>query len=162
MERTRTFSWSDPMDTAARVGKESGLDLCRAIVEGRAPQAPFCHAIEFFIVEASEGRTVFECKPQEYHYNPAGTVHGGLAATLLDSAMGAAVYTTLPAGFGYTTTQLNVNLVRAITKDTPKLRAEGRVLHKGKSTITAEGTLKDESGRLYAHGTTTCLVMDVR
>jgi len=102
---------------------------------------------------------LFECEPGEQHYNPIGVVHGGLAMTLLDSAMGCSVHTRLPAGKGYTTLEAKVNLVRAITIRTGTLRATGRVIHLGGKTATAEGRLEDADGKLYAHGTTTCIVL---
>ncbi|HEX5705724.1 MAG TPA: PaaI family thioesterase, partial [Pyrinomonadaceae bacterium] len=96
--------------------------------------------------------------PEEYHYNPIGVVHGGLAATLLDSAMGCAVHSTLPAGAGYTTLEIKVNFVRPLTTETRGVRCEARVVYVGGRTATAEGRVTDEQGKLYAHGTTTCLI----
>lgn len=157
--RTRTITWTDPMTTGALVGKMSGLDLLRHIIDKKAAP-PIALLLDFTLVEVDDGRAVFEVKPQEFHYNPTGAVHGGLAATVMDSALGCAVLSTLPAGVGYTTAELHVNLVRGITKDTPLLRAEAHVLHRGRSVRTAECKLTDSSGKLYAHGTTTCMVLD--
>lgn len=137
----------------------SGVDFLRTLMEKKA-SPPMARLLGFELAEAAEGRAVFEVQPQEFHYNPTGTVHGGLAATVLDSALGCAVLSTLPAGKGYTTAELHVNLVRAITKDTPRLRAEATVLHRGRTLCTAQATLKDASGKLYAHGTTTCVVLE--
>jgi uncharacterized protein (TIGR00369 family) len=103
---------------------------------------------------------VFEVTPAEHHYNPIGVVHGGLAMTLLDSAMACSVQTQIPAGSGYTTLEVKINLVRAITSSTGKLRSIGKVLHAGNRIATAEGRLEDASGKLYAHGTTTCIVLN--
>ncbi|HVM45252.1 MAG TPA: PaaI family thioesterase [Candidatus Thermoplasmatota archaeon] len=158
-ERTRTFSWADPNATAQHVGKASGLEIARMIIEKRTPTAPIARLMDFELVDAAAGFAAFECQPQEFHYNPIGVVHGGLAMTLLDSAMGSAVQTTLDATQGYTTLDVNVHLTRMITKETPRLRAEGRVVHSGRTMRTAAGELRDAGGRLYAHGTTTCLVM---
>lgn len=156
-QRARSVTWDDPMETAALVGKVSGLEFLQTIIDKKlAP--PIAKVLGFDIVEASEGRAVFEVKPQEFHYNPMGTVHGGLAATVMDSALGCAVLSTLPAGAGYTTAELHVNLVRAILADTPLLRAEAKVLHMGRAVRTAECKLTDANGKLYAHGTTTCIV----
>ena len=113
----------------------------------------------FELVEVDPGRAVFEIVPGERHYNPIGVVHGGLAMTLLDSAMGCAVQTHMAAGSGYTTLEAKTNLVRAITSETGKLRAIGRTLHVGKRMATAEGRLEDAAGKLYAHATTTCIVL---
>lgn len=160
MERTRTVTWDDPNATAQHVGKMSGLDLLRLVVEGKAPAPPMARLMGFDLVEAREGFAAFQVKPQEFHYNPTGTVHGGLAMTLLDSAMGCAVMSTCAKGQGYTTVDVHVNLTRAITKDTPVLRAEAKAVHTGRTIRTAMAELRDASGKLYAHAVTTCLVMD--
>ena len=111
------------------------------------------------ITEVSEGRVVFTAEPAEYHYNPLGTVHGGIAATLLDSAMGCAVQSMLPHGGGYTTLELKVNYLRPMTSKTGTVYAEGKIIHVGGRTATAEARLMDASGKLYAHGTTTCILL---
>jgi len=110
-------------------------------------------------VEVSEGHAVFAVDPDEYHYNPIGVVHGGLAATLLDSAMGCAVHSKLPPGAGYTTLEIKVNFIRAMTGETGRVRCEAKIVHSGARTATAEGRIVDEAGKLYAHGTTTCLIL---
>lgn len=138
----------------------TGLELLRAIAAGEAPGAPIAELMGFEPVEAEEGRVVFACVPEHRHYNPIGTVHGGLAATLLDSAMGCAVHTTLPAGVGYTTLELKVNFTRPITSETGRVLCEGSVVHRGGRVATAEGRVVAEgSGKLLAHGTTTCLIV---
>jgi len=158
-QRTRTTTWQDP-HIGARAGAElPGLEYLRAIIAGKLPPAPFAQTVGFALVEADDGRAVFETEPMEFHYNPSGAVHGGVACTLLDSAMGCAVHTTLPAGVGYTTVELKVNLVRGITARTGTLRAEGRIIHRGNRVATAEGFLRGRDGKLYAHGTTTCMVL---
>jgi uncharacterized protein (TIGR00369 family) len=115
--------------------------------------------MNIWIEELSEGRVVFAAEPAEYHYNPIGMVHGGLAATLLDSALGCAIHSTLPAGTGYTTLQLNINYVRPLSSKTGIVYCEGKVIHTGGRVATAEGRLTDANGKLYAHGTTTCIVL---
>lgn len=146
------------MTTGAWMGKMSGLELLQRLLrENAAP--PIALLLDFMLVEVSDGRAVFEVKPQEFHYNPTGSVHGGLAATVMDSALGCAVLSTLPVGVGYTTAELHVNMVRAISKDTPKLRAEANILHRGRTIRTAECKLVDAQGKLYAHATTTCVVL---
>lgn len=110
-------------------------------------------------MEVSEGHAVFAVDPDEYHYNPIGVVHGGLAATLLDSAMGCAVHSKLPPGAGYTTLEIKVNFIRAMTGETGRVRCEAKIVHSGARTATAEGRIVDEAGKLYAHGTTTCLIL---
>jgi uncharacterized protein (TIGR00369 family) len=157
-ERSRTFTWDDP----ARVGTAglsmAGADFLRAIAERRLPPPPIAKLMDFDIVEVGEGRVVFAVVPQEFHYNPIGVVHGGLAATLLDSAMGCAVHSLLPAGRGYTTLELKVNYVRPMKHDTGRVEAVGKVIHLGGKIATAEGRVTDGAGKLYAHATTTCLL----
>src|SRR5918997_5756208 len=131
----------------------TGLELLRAIAAGEVAGAPIAELLGFEPVEAEEGRVVFACVPGPQHYNPIGTVHGGLAATLLDSAMGCAVHSTLPAGAGYTTLEVKVNYVRPLTAETGEVRCEAEVIHVGGRTATAEGKVLDASGKLYAHGT---------
>ena len=156
--RTRTISWEDPAPGAEAARKMSGLDYLRAMMRGELPAPPMAALMGFGFVEVDEGRVVFECVPAEYHYNPIGAVHGGFACTLFDSAMGCAVHTELPAGAGYTTVELKVNLLRPITAETGRLLCEGETIHVGGRIATAESRLKDESGRLYGHATTTCMI----
>ena len=159
MKRTRTVSWEDPFAGAAKAASMPGLDYLRAIAAGDAPAAPIATLLGFEPVEAEEGRVLFQAEPQEFHYNPIGVVHGGLAATLLDSAMGCAVHTTLPAGALYTTLEMKVNLVRAITVGTGTVLAEGKIVHRGGRVATAEGRLwAKETDKLLAHATTTCFI----
>ena len=137
----------------------TGLQQIRMLIDGHAPPPAIANTLGFTLVEASEGRAVFEGTPTTAHYNPLGTVHGGYAATLLDSALGCAVHTALPAGVTYTTLEIKVNYVRAMTASTGVVRAEGTVIHVGKRIATAEARLVDKAGKLYAHATTTCIVM---
>ncbi len=111
------------------------------------------------VSEVSEGRVIFTCVPHEWHYNPIGVVHGGLAATLLDSAMGCCVQTMLPMGVGYTTLELSVNYIRAMTLKTGEVRAIAEIIHSGRQTATAQAKILDADSKLYAHGTTTCLIL---
>jgi uncharacterized protein (TIGR00369 family) len=137
----------------------TGLEVLRAIAAGELPGAPIAELLGFAPVEAEEGRVVFAATPGPQHYNPIGSVHGGLAATLLDSAMGCAVHSTLPAGVGYTTLELKVNFVRPITSETGRIVCEGTIVHRGGRVATAEGRVFAEAdGSLLAHGTTTCLI----
>lgn len=159
MTRTRTITWQDPRALAEAGRGLAGLEFLRAMVDGRLPPPPIAAVLGFSLVEVGPGHAVFEVTPGEHHYNPIGVVHGGLAMTLLDSAMGCAVQTHMPAGSGYTTLEAKTNLVRAITSDTGKMRAVGKTLHVGKRMATAEGRLEDAAGKLYAHATTTCIVL---
>ncbi len=158
-DRTRTYSWDDPMETAARFAAQGGLDALRAVVDGEMPLAPISATMNFALVEVSEGRAVFAMTPDEYHYNPIGVVHGGVAATLLDSAMGCAVNSALPAGTSYTTLEIKVNYLRPMTSTTGPVRAEGTVIHLGRRMAVAEGRLTDGAGKLYATASTTCIIM---
>jgi uncharacterized protein (TIGR00369 family) len=157
--RSLTVTWSDPQALADAARSLSGIEFLRAIRDGRLPAPPMALLLGFKLVEAEPGHAVFEVLPGERHYNPIGVVHGGLAMTLLDSAMGCAVQTQVPAGSAYATLEAKTNLTRAITSKTGKLRAIGKVVHIGARVATAEGRLVDESDKLYAHATTTCIVL---
>ena len=148
-----------PMD---QIMARSGLEFLIDMVEGRLPQPPMCATLGFHLAEASDGYARFDGVPEFRHYNAIGTVHGGFAATLLDSALGCAIFTTLAKGEAWTTLELKLNLVRPINKDTGTVRAEGRIIHRGRTVATAEGTVKDKAGKLYAHATTTCMVFPAR
>jgi uncharacterized protein (TIGR00369 family) len=157
--RERSFTWEDPSATAT-VGLElAGLEYMQRIAAGTIPPPPIAQLLAFTIAEAEHGHAVFALEPAEWMYNPIGMVHGGIAATILDSCMGCAVHTTLEAGVGYTTTDLQVRYIRAMSGDTGRVLADGRVVHVGRRTATAEGRLFAESdGRLIAHATTGCVI----
>jgi uncharacterized protein (TIGR00369 family) len=157
--RTRTVTWKDPRPLAEAGRGVSGLEFLQRIVSGELAPPPFAALLNFELVEVSEGHATFAVNPAEYHYNPIGVVHGGLAATLLDSAMGCAVHSMLTAGAGYTTLEIKVNFIRAMTAETGRVRCEAKIVHSGARTATAEGRIVDEAGKLYAHGTTTCLIL---
>ncbi len=156
--RTRTIAWQDPLPSAQLSQTMSGLHYLRAIQAGEIPPPPIAVLMGMSIDEVEEGRVIFSAQPAEYHYNPIGVVHGGLAATLLDSSLGCAVHSMLPAGTGYTTLEIKVNYVRPITSETGELRCEGKVIHLGGRIATAGARITDASGKLYAHGTTTCII----
>lgn len=156
--RTRVITWEDP-GVAVQTGKRvSGLEYMTALRTGELPPPPIAVLMGMWVAEVSEGRVVFALEPQEFHYNPLGTMHGGVIATLLDSAVGCTIHTMLPAGTGYTTLELKVNYLKPITTGTGTLSCEGKVIHLGGSTATAEGRLLDQEGKLYAHATTTCMI----
>lgn len=157
--RSRTYSWEDPRPTACAARGLSGLEYMQRLIKGQFPSPPIAATLGFNILEVEFGRAVFEVVPAEYHYNPIGIVHGGLASTLLDSALGCAIHTTLPAGTGYTTLELHINFIWALTDKTGLVRCEGKVLHTGKQVATAEARIYDEAGKLYAHATTTCMIL---
>ncbi len=137
----------------------SGLEQLCAIRDGRLGVAPMQALMNMRLVEAEEGRVVFAATPDERHYNPGGTVHGAFTAAMLDSAMGLALVSTLPAGVGNTTIEFKLNMVRPMFASTGEVRAEGRLLHRGRTIATAEGSMVDAAGKLIAHGTTTLMIL---
>lgn len=139
-----------------------GLDFLNAILAGELPPPPIGDALDFVPISAEHGKVIFQGRPQRRHYNPLGSVHGGWFATLLDSAVGCAIHSVLLAGQGYTTLELKVNMIRALTEKVPVVRAEGSVIHVGRQAATAEGRIFGPDGRLYAHATTTCMVFEQR
>lgn len=158
--RVRTFEWEDPRELAASARGMSGLQFMQAIAAGEHPPPPIAQLMDMRIAEVEHGRAVFALEPRDWMYNPIGTVHGGVAATILDSCMGCAVHTTLEAGVGYTTADLHVRYVRAMSDSSGRVLAEGRVVHSGRRTATAEGRLFTESDeRLIAHATTGCVIL---
>jgi uncharacterized protein (TIGR00369 family) len=159
--RTREIVWQDPVRVAAEGARLPGLEYMQALASGELPPPPIAVLMRMRPVEVEPGRAVFQGEPGEEHYNPIGVVHGGYAATILDSALGCAVHTTLPAGVGYTTLGLEVKLVRPITRDMARVVAEGEVLYRGRRQATAQARLTDpDSGKLLAHATATCLIID--
>jgi uncharacterized protein (TIGR00369 family) len=160
--RTRTITWQDPMPSAAAGAQMAGLEYTRAIQAGEIPPPPIAVVMNFSIEQLEEGRAIFIGEPGEEHYNPIGVVHGGYASTILDSALGCSVHTTLPAGVGYTSQTLEIKYLRPITRDTGAVRAEAAVIHKGRKTATAEAKLTSvETGKLLATGTSTCLLFEI-
>lgn len=160
--RSRTFTWDDPTLWSTAQQELSGLQFIGQIADGTLPPPPIARLMNFRFHEVAEGKVVAVVTPAEFHYNPIGSVHGGLAATLLDTVMGCAIHTALPHGMGYTTLELKVNYVRAMTTRTGEVQAIGTVIHRGNRVATAEGKIIDSQGKLYAHGTTTCLVLSQR
>ena len=138
----------------------SGLEFVQGLVDGTLPLNTMARTVDYDVTEAASGRVVITAQPSGIHLNPAGTVHGGFAATLLDSCMGLAIQTTLEKGIGQTTLEFKISLVRPITPETGMIKAEGLVLSRGRRVGTAEGRITDASGRLLAHGTTTCLIFE--
>jgi uncharacterized protein (TIGR00369 family) len=160
--RSRTITWQDPVATATVGARMAGLDYVRAVQTGELPPPPIADVMNFRITELEEGRAVFVGEPGEEHYNPIGVVHGGYASTLLDSALGCSVHTTLPAGHSYTSQTIEVKFLRPITRDTGAVRAEAHVVHRGRKTATSEARLTSvDTGKLLATGTSTCLILEL-
>jgi uncharacterized protein (TIGR00369 family) len=157
-DRGRSYTWSDPTVTAKAVATTSGLDILRGILDGRFPPPPILDTLQIRAVEVEPGQVVFELTPQEWHYNPIGSVHGGVLSTLLDSALGCAVHSRLPAGTGYTSLEIKVNFVRPVLVGTGTVRCQGTVLSLGRRAATAEAKITTADGKLVAHATTTCMI----
>ena len=160
--RRRTTEWSDPK-AAAEAGRGlSGLDYMTAMMAGSIPRPPISLTLGFEVAEVAEGSAVFTCTPGEHHYNPIGMVHGGLVSTLIDSATGCAVHTTLPVGVVYSTVNLSVDMLRPVTDRTGPLRCEGKVVHRGSRIAIAAGEVVGErDGKVYARGQSTCLISEI-
>ncbi|GAA2704853.1 MULTISPECIES: PaaI family thioesterase [Actinoplanes] len=159
--RTRTFSWTDPSEHVKLLTELSGLEFLRAMSAGEVPPPPIFQLIDGSSLHAEDGSVTITLDPQEFHYNPIGTVHGGVISTLLDTAAACSVQTTLPVGVGYTSMDLNVKFLRAVTVDSGTLTCTGAVLQRGRRTALAEARLTDAKGRLVAHATSTCLILDL-
>ena len=157
--RERTFSWSDPAAIAAAGAGLSGAEFFAAIGAGTIPPPPVMRALDFDGVAFGEGRAVFRLTPREFHYNPLGSVHGGVYAALLDTACGCAVHTKLPAGVFYTSLDLSVKFLRPVTIATGEVTAEGTVTHLGRRTALAEARITDEAGKVYVTATSSCLLI---
>jgi uncharacterized protein (TIGR00369 family) len=161
MDATATPAVEYGVSSPQVLASMAGLDFVRAIFDGKLPAPPIMQTIEPFDSTAEPGVVVMHSVPGVRHYNPIGSVHGGYAATLLDSAMGLAVHSTLPPGTGYTTLEFKVSFIKGMTKDTGPVRTEGRTLNVGRRAATAEARITDAKGRLLAHATTTCLVFEL-
>ena len=157
-DRTRTYSWGDPASIVAALPGRSGMDVLRAMQRGELPPPPALETLGMEVERFAEGDVAFAMEPAEFHYNPLGSVHGGIIATLLDSAAGCAVHSTLPAGQGYTSVDLSTKYLRPVTHRTGRVLAHGTVLNRGTRTALAEARLLDATGRLLAHATSTCLI----
>lgn len=158
-QHTRTITWNDPLPALQSLQTMSGIAYLKAMQSGDLPPPPITELIGMEVIEVSEGRVVFKAEPAEYHYNPLGTMHGGVMATLLDSAMGCAVQSLLPAGTGYTSLEIKVNYLRPITVATGTITCEGTIIHMGGRIASAQARLTDAAGKLYSHGTATCIIL---
>jgi uncharacterized protein (TIGR00369 family) len=157
--RERTYQWEDPRALAAQAPQRSGLAFLEAIRDGELPPPPIMATVGASVESVEEGRVVFVLEPAEYHYNPIGSVHGGIFATLLDSSCGCAVQSTLPAGVGYTSLDLSVRFLRPMTADTGLVRCEGIVVSGGRRTALARASITDASGKLLGEATSGCLIL---
>jgi uncharacterized protein (TIGR00369 family) len=156
--RRRTYEWTDPRPATASLGRTSGLEMLEAIGDGRLPRPPIMDTLGISAVDAEQGRVVFALTPAEWHYNPLGSVHGGVLAALLDTVTGCAVHSMLPAGTGYTSMDLSTRFLRPVTVASGRLRCEGTILSLGRRAAVAEARIEDADGRLVAHATSNCLL----
>ena len=159
MKRERTYQWEDPMQGASEGGAMSGYDYLRAMTDGKLPLPPLLHTLDFKVGSLDKGIVSFEFEPQEFHYNPLGTVHGGVITAILDSAMGCSVHSLLPAGTFYTTLELKVNFLKPITIKSGTLKATGKVINLGSRTALVEAQLTGSNGTIYAHAVSTCMLI---
>lgn len=159
IKRSRSYEWDNPEDTATTARQLNGMDFLKGILKGEIPPPPVAQTLDFHPVTVEEGKVLFKFIPAEFHYNPIGCVHGGVISTLLDTVTGCAVHSILPKNKAYTTLELKVNFIRAITLKSGDMYAEGRLIHLGRSTALAEAYLKNADGVLYAHATSTCMIL---
>nr|WP_199158251.1 PaaI family thioesterase [Pedobacter sp. ASV2] len=159
MERSKLITWKDPMEGANEALKLSGLEYLQAMGDGKLPLPPLLYTLDFKVSELKPGEVVFEFTPQEFHYNPIGTVHGGVISAILDSAMGCSLHSLLPAGKGYTTLELKVNFLKAVTIKTGLLKTISKVINLGGRTALIEAQLVDANQTIYAHAVSTCLIL---
>ena len=157
--RERTFQWDNPLEGAKQALQMSGLDYLQAMGDGKIPFPPLLHTLDFKPTHLEKGKVIFSFKPQEFHYNPIGSVHGGVISAILDSAMGCTLHSILEAGSGYTTLELKVNFLKAITTRIDELHAVGKIIHAGGRTALVEAQLIDKDNTVYAHGVSTCLIL---
>ncbi len=157
--RERTFQWENPLEGAKQALQMSGLDYLQAMGDGKIPFPPLLHTLDFKPTHLEKGKVIFSFQPQEFHYNPIGSVHGGIISAILDSAMGCTLHSILEAGTGYTTLELKVNFLKAITTRIEELHAVGKIIHSGGRTALVEAQLIDKDNTVYAHGLSTCLIL---
>ncbi len=160
--RKRTHEWANPLEMAEKAKSMSGFDFLNGILKGELPPAPIAETLGFYPLSLEKGKVVFEFEPKEFHYNPIGTVHGGVITTVLDTVMGCSIQSDLPQGLAYTTLELKVNFLKAVTIKSGKLKSTGKIIHIGKTTALVEADLKSESGQVYAHGVSTCMIFNLK
>lgn len=161
VQRMREGGGLPGLARAEQIAGKSGREILEAMMSGELPYPPMNDTMNLALLEVGDGRVVFQGIPLLAHYNPLGSVHGGWFASLLDSALGCAIQSALPAGRSYTTAELSIKIVRSASHKTGPLRATGRLIHCGDRLATAEARIEDEHGKLYAHATTTCLVFEL-
>lgn len=163
MTRKRTYEWNDPLETSEKARNMSGFDFLNTVlnVNGPSISSPIERTLDFYLLTLEKGKVVYTFEPQEFHFNPIGTVHGGVITTLLDSAMGCTIHSTLEKGKAYHTIELKVNFLKAVTRKSGPLLATGKIIHLGRSTGLVEADLTDQEGKVYAHGVSTCMIITI-
>jgi len=159
--RSRSYSWNDPNESLDEARNTTGLDYLQGILEGNIAGPPILDTVDFQILSVEKGHVVCEFHPKEFHYNPVGSVHGGIITTILDSAIGLSLLSTLPKGYTFTTLELKVNFIRKMTKETPALKTKTKIIHQGNTTALLESDLLDIQGKIYAHAVSTCLILQI-
>ncbi|MFL9484394.1 PaaI family thioesterase [Chitinophagaceae bacterium LWZ2-11] len=159
MERSRTIHWQNPHEGALKAKDMSGIEYLEAMSAGVIDLPPLLHTLDFKAEKLERGQVTFSFVPQEFHYNPIGSVHGGVISAILDSAMGCSLHSLLEAGIGYTTLELKVNFLKAVTAKSGELKAVGKVIHLGSRTALTEAQLIDNNNTIYAHGVSTCILL---
>jgi uncharacterized protein (TIGR00369 family) len=157
--RNRTYDWEDPALLATRVNQFTGLEFLEKMTKTELPFPPLLHTLDFRLSSIMPGRAEFTFQPQEFHFNPLGSVHGGVITAILDSAMGCTLHSVLPLGIGYTTIDIKVNFLKSISMKTGLMKATGTIINQGNRTALLESRLIDENGKLYAYATSTCLIL---
>jgi uncharacterized protein (TIGR00369 family) len=157
--RSRTYEWEDPVPLASQASQLSGMEFLEKITNAELPLPPLIHTLDFKVSTILPGRAEFTFQPQEFHYNPLGSVHGGVITAILDSALGCTLHSVLPAGTGYTTVDIKVNFLKSISIKTGLMRAVGAIINQGNRTALLEARLTDENGKLYAYATSTCMIL---
>lgn len=159
MERKRIITWDDPMVGATQAMKMSGMEYLQAMSDGKIPLPPLLHTLDFLPTKLEPGNIEFSFTPQEFQYNPIGSVHGGVITAILDSAMGCSLQSILPAGQGYTTVELKLNFLKGVSIKTGMLKTISRIIHSGSRTALVEAQLVDNAGNIYAHAVSTCMIL---
>ena len=157
--RKRTYDWEDPALLSTQTNKLTGLEFMEKMIKAELPFPPLLHTLDFKLISIQPGRAEFTFQPQEFHYNPLGSVHGGVITAVLDSAMGCTLHSVLPLGTGYTTIEIKVNFLKSISIKTGLMRATGVIINQGNRTALVESRLIDENGKLYAYATSTCMII---
>lgn len=160
-KREKTFSWGNPLIGAKAAQTMNGLDYLKAMERGELPKPPIAEALDLCEIDVEHGKVTFYFTPAEFHYNPIGSVHGGAISTVLDSAMGCTLHSLLPQGTAYTTLELKINFLRPITVKNGRLICAGKVIHLGSKTALVEAQIVDTDGKVYAHGVSTCIIMQL-